>query len=93
MTRQIKIYPSAVKDIEEGIDYYKLQQIGLSRRFEIEINASFKKIQKFPFAASYAYGSVRYKVLNSFPHIILYDLDDTSIYILRVFNTYKEPIY
>ena len=59
MRRKIQIYTLALQDIENGVDYYKLQQKGLGKKFEKQISATFKKIQKFPFAASFAYDNVR----------------------------------
>jgi hypothetical protein len=91
INRKIIISLTAFRDIGQGIDYYKLQQKGLGRRFENLIHATFGKIQKNPYSASYAYDTVRYKVAETFPYIILYEFDDVNIYILRVFNTYLSP--
>ncbi len=93
MPRKIKIYSLAIKDVENGIDYYQLQQNGLGKKFEKQVNDTFKKIQKFPLAASIAYENVRYHVLDRFPYIILYQVDDKYIYILRIFNTHQEALY
>lgn len=95
MTRKIVISSSASKDIANGVDYYKLQQKGLGRRFENLVHAIFKKIQRHPYAASFAYEGegVRYKVMDTFPFIILYKFDDVNIYILRIFNTHQMPLY
>ena len=73
--------------------YYQQQQKGLGKKFENQIHTSFKKIQKFPFAASLAYENVRYKIVEQFPYIILYEFDEVNIYILRIFNTHQKPLY
>lgn len=93
MPRRIKVYSVALRDIESGIGYYKVQQKGLGKKFENQIHATFKKIQKYPFAASFAYDNVRYKVVERFPYIILYEFDDVNIYILRIFNDHQEPLF
>jgi hypothetical protein len=93
MPRKIKVYSLAFRDIENGVTYYQVQQNGLGKRFEKQVNATFKKIQKFPFAASLAYENVRYKIVEHFPYIILYEFDEVNIYILRIFNTHQEPLY
>ncbi len=93
MTRKIQVYSLALRDIENGAAYYQSQQKGLGKRFENEVHDTFKKIQKSPFAASLSYDNVRYKILDRFPHIILYEFDEVNIYILRVFNTHQEPLY
>jgi plasmid stabilization system protein ParE len=91
MARKIIVSKTAFRDIDIGVEYYKQQQNGLGRRFESLIHITFKKIQKFPHSASYAYENVRYKVADDFPYIILYEFDDVNIYILRVFNTHLSP--
>ena len=58
MPRKIIVSFTALRDIESGIEYYKLQQKGLGRHFESIVQATFKKIQKFPHAASFAYEDV-----------------------------------
>ena len=93
MPRKLKIYSIAKRDIENGVEYYKLQQKGLGRKFENLVHTTFKKIQRSPHVASFAYDDVRYKVMDKFPFIILYEFDAVNIYILRVFNTHQEAKY
>ena len=93
MSRKIKIYSKAFQDIETGVAYYQLQQKGLGKKFEHDLHSAFRKIQKYPFAASLAYETVRYKTIERFPYIILYEFDDANIYILRIFNTHQKPVY
>lgn len=93
MIRKIKIYSLALRDIENGIEYYKLQQKGLGTKFEKQVKDTIVRIQKLPYSASIAYDQVGYKVLERFPYIILYEFDEANIYILRVFNVHQEPIF
>ncbi len=93
MLRKIKVFTLALRDIENAIAYYQQEQKGLGKRFEKQVQASFKKIQEFPFAASFAYEGVRYKIIERFPHIVLYEFDDNNIYILRIFSTHQEPAF
>jgi toxin ParE2 len=93
MSTRIKIYSLALRDIEKGIAYYQTQQKGLGKRFERQVHTTFKKIQRFPFSASFIYENVRYKVIEQFPYVILYEFDADYIHILRIFNTHQEPLY
>lgn len=88
MSARIEITPLALSDIQQGIDYYNQQQKGLGARFEDIINSTFRKISIMPMSASYAYDRVRYKVVKSFPYIILYEVSEISVQILRVYNTH-----
>jgi hypothetical protein len=91
MRRELVISATAIGDIEQGVEYYKSLQKGLGRRFESSVDSAFKKIQKFPHAASFAYDKVRYKIVDKFPYVALYEFDDRYIYILRVFPTRMSP--
>ena len=93
MIRKIKIYSLALRDIENGVEYYKLQQKGLGTKFEKQVKDTIVRIQKLPYSASIAYDQVGYKVLERFPYIILYEFDEANICILRVFNVHQEPIF
>lgn len=88
MTFRLALSPSAIEDIRIGIGWYDSQLPGLGDKFEQTINATFLKIKRQPLAASFAYDSVRYKVVGKFPYVILYETVNSTIFILRVFNTH-----
>lgn len=87
MPLNIKVSSTALRHIQQGVDYYNLQQKGL----ENLVHDTLQKIQEFPFSASLALEGVRYKVLKKFPYIVLYETDEATIYVLRVFNTHQSP--
>src|SRR5690606_4708806 len=91
MHKIISITPKALEDLQQAIDYYNEQLQGLGIRFEGNVNDTFGKIQKMPKAASFAYDTVRYKVVEDFPFIITYEELDNLIAILRIFNTHQQP--
>jgi toxin ParE1/3/4 len=90
MHKIISITPTALEDLQQAIDYYNEQLQGLGIRFEHNVNDTFGKIQKMPKAASFAYDTVRYKVVQDFPFIITYEELETNIAILRIFNTHQD---
>jgi toxin ParE1/3/4 len=93
MRYALKITPPAFSDIENGIDYYDTQQNMLGKKFSLKVNATLKKIKLYPLSASFAYDDVRYKVVDKFPYVILYAVQDNIVAILRVFNTYQRPVF
>jgi len=92
MHKIISITPKALEDLQQAIDYYNEQLQGLGIRFEGNVNDTFGKIQKMPKAASFAYDTVRYKVVEDFPFIITYEELDNLIAILRIFNTHQDDV-
>lgn len=91
MHKPISITPNALADLLYAIDYYNKQLQDLGIRFEHNINNTFGKIQQMPKASSFAYERVRYKVVEDFPFIIIYEEFENFIAILRIFNTHQEP--
>lgn len=85
------ITPTALNDLQKAIGYYNEQQKGLGRRFEHTVNSALQKIENAPESASFAYDTVRYKVVDKFPFIITYEEQNNHIYVLRVFNTHQDP--
>jgi len=91
MSHKITLTPTALNDLQEAIDYYNAQQQGLGRKFENSIHDTFLKISNMPQSASFAYDTVRYKVVNKFPFIITYEALHETIVILRIFNHHQDP--
>ena len=91
MARTIKITPPAFRDMNTGVDYYDEKQEGLGERFQNRVYSTFSKILNMPQSASFYYNEIRYKAVERFPYIVIYEFDEKSIVILRVFNTYLPP--
>lgn len=89
--RKLRLTPSAIQDIQDGVAYYNTKQKGLGKRFANTVHDTFIKIQEMPQAASIAFSDVRYKTVDKFPFIITYDFDEIAINIFRVFNTHLDP--
>jgi hypothetical protein len=54
----------------------------------------FDRIAELPTASAVRYKNVRCKPVKRFPYLITFTIDEAaqSINILRVFNTYREPL-
>lgn len=92
MGYKIKITPTAFSGLQKGIDFYQHQQQGLGKRFSEVIEATLDRIKSMPLSASIAYGDVRYKLVEKFPYVLLYNIDGPTIVILRI-NTHQQPEY
>jgi hypothetical protein len=46
---EFKIEPSALKDIQQEIDYYNSKQKGLGKKFHSELKKFFSTLEKNPF--------------------------------------------
>ena len=93
MKYTLQVSSKAYSDIQIGIDYYDYQQKGLGTRFHSVVIATMDSIRQMPFAASLAFGNLRYKVTDKFPYLIVYRIEGEIIIVARVFNTYQRPEY
>jgi len=66
---------------------------GLGFEFTDTLDAYFNKISRLPTASAIRYDNVRVKPIDTFPYTIHFTIEeDGSIIILRVFNTYQQPL-
>jgi hypothetical protein len=62
--------------------------------FTDTLDTYFNKISRLPTASAIRYDNVRVKPIDTFPYTIHFTIEeDNSVLILRVFNTYQEPLY
>lgn len=91
----ILLSPDAIADIDEGFEYYNSKSLGLGLEFTDTIDAYLEKISKVPTASAIRYDDIRVKPVDIFLFNIHFTIDEanTSIIILRVFNTWQEPFW
>jgi hypothetical protein len=94
MSFAIVLSPEAEEDIDYGFDYYNKLSDGLGFEFTDTIDRYLKKISEWPTASSIRYDNVRVKPIDTFPYTIHFIIADPStVYILRIFNTWQQPIW
>ena len=94
MSYSIFITPTATDDIAVAVEYYNALSPELGYRFADQVSNYFDRIAALPTASAIRYKNIRCKPIKRFPYLITYTIDETimSINILRVFNTYQEPL-
>lgn len=90
---KIIILPLAMQDIKEAAQWYNKQQKGLGKRFTGEIKEKVDFIKNNPDATNIRYNNVRTAVLNSFPFIMHYHINqpENLILVTAVFHTSRDP--
>ena len=91
----IFVTPTAREDIEDGVEHYNAIAADLGYRFADLVAEYFDRIADLPTASAVRYRNVRCKPMKRFPYLIMFsiDVDAHAVHILRVFNTYQEPLY
>ena len=87
------ILPLAKLDISEAAAWYQSKQNGLGKRFTQEVRSTVLHIRKNPEASAIRYDETHCAVLDVFPFMIHYTIDDAHKYVIiaAVFHTSLSP--
>jgi plasmid stabilization system protein ParE len=87
------ILPLAKQDVLEAAVWYNAKQKGLGKRLTKEVRSKVKFICKNPKAAAIRYDDTRCVVLDVFPFMIHYNIDEANktILVVAVFHTSLNP--
>ena len=87
------ILPLAKADIREAALWYNEKQKGLGKRFTAEVREKVHFIKQNPKASNVRYDGVRTAVLNVFPFMIHYTINESNktVIVSAVFHTSRNP--
>jgi hypothetical protein len=90
---KVIILPIAKQDIKEAAIWYNKKQKGLGKRFTLQIRKKISLIKQEPFAAAIRYDEVKSAVLDVFPYMVHYTIDESEklIIISAVLHTSRNP--
>jgi len=72
------ILPLAKQDIREAALWYNKRSKGLGKKFTAEVRKKIRFIRKNPTASHVRYDNVRTAVLNIFPYMIHYTVNEAN---------------
>lgn len=87
------ILPLAKEDIREAAKWYNKKSQGLGKRFTAEIREKVRFIKQNPTASNTRYDNVRTAVLNIFPYMVHYIIDEANktVVVSAVFHISRDP--
>ena len=87
------ILPLAKKDIRQAAKWYNSKQSGLGKRFTQQVRQKVAFIQQHPKATNIRYDNIRTAVLEDFPFMIHFSVDDDkqAILVVAVLHTARNP--
>lgn len=90
---RVVLLPLAIKDIKEATHWYNNRQKGLGKRFTHSLRDKVKFISQNPKSTAIRYDNTRTALLDVFPCMIHYFLDDEkkTVIIAAVFHTSRNP--
>jgi plasmid stabilization system protein ParE len=89
----LRIKPLAEEDIQRAVDWYDLEQPGLSDEFIVALDQQFNLLCRHPFLFAVRYRQVRLAPLQRYPYIICYRVQEETetITIEGVFHQKQDP--
>ncbi|MDA3881278.1 MAG: type II toxin-antitoxin system RelE/ParE family toxin [Prolixibacteraceae bacterium] len=87
------ILPLAKEDIREAAKWYNKRQNGLGKRFTAEVREKVHFIRQNPKASNVRYDDVRTAVLNVFPFMVHFTIDEKNktVIVSAVLHTSRDP--
>lgn len=90
MKFKVIILKEAQADFLESRDWYKNINPVLSKRFTNDFKSTIKSIRENPHKFQLRYDDTRVRLLDKFPYLIHYTVENSIIYIKAIFHTSRD---
>jgi len=91
MKKNLKFTFRANIDIITAYEFYELRRKNLGEEFLEELENCFKSILLNPSTYKIVHSIYRQAVMQKFPFVVLYSIDEKDVVITAVFHTGKNP--
>ncbi len=85
------ILPLARKDIRDAANWYNVRKSGLGKRFTQQVRQKVGFIRQNPKAVALRYKDTSTVLLDTFPYMIHFTLDEEQKIITAVLSTHRDP--
>jgi len=94
MKYKLLISKVSVYETSNAYDYYEAQSTRLGERFLASVKEAQNKLAKTPYNYDFINDRNDFRdiSLKSFPFVIIYQIIDNNVLVLRVFNTNRNPL-
>lgn len=86
-------HPEAESEFHEAINYYEDCESDLGYDFSIEVLATIQNIVNYPTAWPVIEEDIRRCLVNRFPYVVVYSIEEGAIFILAVMHLRRHPDY
>lgn len=92
MAYNYRLSEEAEADVRDSYLWYEQQKVDLGEEFLMALDAAEKTIVRNPRASRIRFKKkVRAHVVDRFPYLILYIIEQDDINVISVFNTHQHP--
>lgn len=94
MQYELFISPAALSETLDAYEFYETTSIELGDRFLKSIEVTYKRITYLPKSYSFISNKkdLRDVKIIDFPFVVIFQIFDNKIIVLRVFNTNRKPL-
>jgi len=94
MAKPLLVHPEAQAEAQQAYDYLAQRNSGAALRFAEEIRMAYDEIEQQPVRFPvYPYATGRYRLLDRFPYVIVYEEEPRRITLYAVAHTSRQPGY
>ncbi|MES0490386.1 MAG: type II toxin-antitoxin system RelE/ParE family toxin [Leptospirales bacterium] len=90
---KVRIHELAALELNEAVEWYELQSVGLGLRYKKSIYAQVNKIKNNPKWFLMEEENIFKAYIPKFPYKILYSIEETTIIIWAIAHLHREPTY
>ena len=90
---KIEFLEPAQHELDEAIEYYNAQVVGLGNQFLDEVVNTLQRIADYPEAWQVFSEKTRRSLLHKFPFGVVYEIRNDSILIIAIANLHRKPNY
>jgi toxin ParE1/3/4 len=91
MNYQIVLTEEAENDTADATLWYESQRSGLGEEFLLCIEAAKNTILRSPKAFHFRHKKLKGILVNRFPYLMLYKIEEQTIFVIAVFHTSRNP--
>lgn len=91
MTYVLHLSPAIEGDVTEVAEYYADIDPALATRFADDLERTLQLIESYPLAGRALFGDVRRMVLDAFPYLLTYRVDDDHVRVQLLVHTRRDP--
>lgn len=91
MSYRIVLSQEAITALEKQIDWYNAKQEGLWQRFFNQVWGLLELLTHYPEQFELKKPPYRVAKVNKFPILLIYEVEQESVYVYQIFNTNKDP--
>ena len=90
---KIRLLKIAQQELDEAVEWYNQQVVGLGLEFLDEFDDSVKLVASFPEISKKILDDIRRFLINRFPYGVIYGIDGDFIVIIAIAHFRRKPNY